>query len=380
MTINRLVISPTLPLIMEDFNLTYAEAGFFVGTFFYGYMAMQIPAGLIGDRIGNKKVLLIGTYVWSIFALFTGLARSAVQLFSLRVGMALGQGSYFSNDRALISTSAPKEATGLSHGLSFLGTGIGYSLGILLGGFLAESVGWRYTFIALALPGFIVGLLLWKGIHSPQRKSPSRISGGLRRSLLNRDLWILSIASMILNYSFWVLLVWSPTILVEQGSVQLSFAAVLASGAGFASVPGLLLFGFLGDYSAKKGKGRKLVILVGFVGVSLMMTLLGLELQTGRQLSLMVVYLFLAAFFNWGLWPSIFAMAGKMAPEEHQSLNFGILNTVTFVSAVIAPWATGIVRDLTGVFSPALYVTAVVTAVGVLFTMLMRPALRFSNN
>ncbi|MFQ5998566.1 MAG: hypothetical protein ACE5KO_04595, partial [Candidatus Bathyarchaeia archaeon] len=66
-------------------------------------------------------------------------------------------------------------------------------------------------------------------------------------------------------------------------------------------------------------------------------------------------------------------------PEEHRSLSFGIVNSFTFVSAIVAPWATGIVRDATGLFSTALYVAAIVAVIGLVFTMLLRPAFRFSK-
>jgi MFS family permease len=56
----RMAFSPLLEPVMAEFGLSHAEGGLLFSVFFYGYVAMQVPAGLLGDRFGRKRVLVLG--------------------------------------------------------------------------------------------------------------------------------------------------------------------------------------------------------------------------------------------------------------------------------------------------------------------------------
>ncbi|MGH7264047.1 MAG: MFS transporter, partial [Candidatus Rokuibacteriota bacterium] len=95
----RMALSPLLEPVMAEFGLTHAQAGFLFSVFFYGYVAMQVPAGLLGDRFGRKRVLVTGVLLVAAAALLTGLGRSLAVLGLARLVTGLAQGMYFSNDR-----------------------------------------------------------------------------------------------------------------------------------------------------------------------------------------------------------------------------------------------------------------------------------------
>ena len=62
----RMALSSLLPPIIEEFGLSYTSAGFLSTGFFYAYLAMQLPAGVLGDRFGRKRLLLAGVLLGAL--------------------------------------------------------------------------------------------------------------------------------------------------------------------------------------------------------------------------------------------------------------------------------------------------------------------------
>ncbi|MBI4531702.1 MAG: MFS transporter [Candidatus Latescibacteria bacterium] len=126
----RIGLSPALTPIREEFRLSYSQAGLLATAFFYAYALMQFPAGHLGDRFGQKRVLVLGAFGWAVATFCTGLSTTYTTLFTARFVTGLFQGCYFSNDRPIIAAVTPKEKMGFGQGVSFTGLGIGMCLGI----------------------------------------------------------------------------------------------------------------------------------------------------------------------------------------------------------------------------------------------------------
>ena len=81
----RMALSSLLPPIMAELSLSYTRAGLLATAFFYAYLAMQLPAGFLGDRLGRKRVLIGGILLGVLASLATGLAGSFWALFVARL-------------------------------------------------------------------------------------------------------------------------------------------------------------------------------------------------------------------------------------------------------------------------------------------------------
>ena len=139
----RIGFSALLPSIMSELSLSYTRAGLLASAFFYAYVIMQIPSGLLGDRYGRRRILLLGLLGGALSAGLTGLAGSFAALFTARALTGAFQGSLFSNDRAIIATVTPPDRIGLGQGVSFAGPGLGLTAGLVIGGLLVEVLPWR---------------------------------------------------------------------------------------------------------------------------------------------------------------------------------------------------------------------------------------------
>src|SRR3990167_1932288 len=135
----RVGFSALLPPIIRDLDLSYARAGVLASAFFWAYLALQIPSGLLGDRFGRRRVLIVGLIAVAVATAATGLAGSLAALVVARLATGAGQGSLFANDRAIIASVTPREKIGLGQGVSFTGPGLGITVGLMLGGEIGRA-------------------------------------------------------------------------------------------------------------------------------------------------------------------------------------------------------------------------------------------------
>lgn len=96
--IDRTVLSVAAPHIQQEFHLSAVELGVVMSAFFRSYALLQLPAGMLADRFGQKKVLGFAVLWWSLATAMTGLAKGFVSLVTLRVALGAGEaGAYPSN-------------------------------------------------------------------------------------------------------------------------------------------------------------------------------------------------------------------------------------------------------------------------------------------
>src|SRR2546426_9019474 len=98
----RIGFSALLPSIIDELQLSYTRAGMLASAFFYAYVIMQIPSGLLGDRWGRRRILVLGLLGGALSAGLTGLAGPFPPPFSPRALTGAFPRSLFSNDPALI--------------------------------------------------------------------------------------------------------------------------------------------------------------------------------------------------------------------------------------------------------------------------------------
>lgn len=374
----RSSLSPLLIPIIKEFELSYTQAGILATAFFYAYTLMQLPAGYIGDRLGRKFVLVICTSWWGLMSLLTGLANSFLSIFIFRFLTGIGEGAYFSNDRPIISAYTPEKKRGFGQGISFIGLGMGMFIGISLAGWISDLFGWRAVFIIYAIPSFLASLLIFLLIREPKKlelRSDSRVPYSL--IFRSRDLWLLYIGGISGIYALYVVGTWAPAIFKEMGAKGLTQSSFYSSLLGVSAIPGLSLTGLVSDRLIKKGLGRKGLIAIEFFLMAIFMLLLGYGLEKKVNLYLFIFLFFMTGFFIWGHWAAFYALLPDIVPYEILGTTYGFTNTIHFLGSIIAPWATGWIKDVTASFSWGLYLSALFCIFGGILIFAVKPSFRF---
>ncbi|MEW5908585.1 MAG: MFS transporter, partial [Thermodesulfobacteriota bacterium] len=338
-------LAPVLIPIRQEMNLTYAQAGWIASALFYAYAGMLFPAGHLGDRFGRKMVLVVCTFWWAVSSVLTGFAESFAALFLFRFLTGLGQGSYFSNDRPIISHYTPKEKQGFGQSFSFIGLGTGMFLGYVLAGLISSSLGWRYVFYFFSLPSFAAGILILKYIKEPKscvsNSSNSRPQVPYSILFKKTDLWMLYIGGIPGVYAVWMAGTWGPAIFQELGVGTLAASSVLSGLIGISAIPGLLMTGWISDIMVKNNMGRKGLIGAQFCAIALLMLLMGAAIRLKWSPYWGAVIIFCIGFFAWGHWGAFYALISDIVPHHIQGTCYGFTNSVNFIGALIAPPMTG---------------------------------------
>jgi MFS family permease len=376
----RSSLSPLLIPIIQEFKLTYAEAGLLATAFFYAYTIMQLPAGYLGDRLGRKVVLVLCTSWWGLMSLLTGLAYSFLSLFTFRFLTGIGEGAYFSNDRPIISAYTPEKKRGLGQGISFIGLGIGMFIGVSLAGWISDQWEWRTVFILFAFPSLLASFFIYRLIDEPltsklKEVRDKKISHAI--VFKNRDLWLLYLGGIPAIYADSLLMTWGPALFKEAGVGTLAQASLYSSLMGISAIPGLALTGFVSDRLARKEKGRKGLIAIEFFLISFFMFSLGYGLKEKINIHLFLFLFFMAGFFGWGHWAAFYALLSDIVPYKILGATYGLANTAHFLGSLGAPWITGWIKDLTASFSLGLYLSGIFCFLGGVLILSVRPSFRF---
>ena len=367
----RVGFSALLPSIIDELQLSYTKAGLLASAFFYAYVLMQIPSGLLGDRFGRRLILLLGLVGSALAAGLTGLAGSFAALFLARALTGAFQGSLFSNDRAIIATVTPPDRIGLGQGVSFSGPGIGLTFGFVVGGLLLEVMPWRQVMMLFGLGPIAAALLIARYAPAPSPPS-SRVPVGQRlRSLVsNGPLCVLALVSMCAIGDQFILATWAPLFFAEVGVTDVGRASSLAALQGVAASLGMIASGWAHDRLVERGYASKSVIVAGLAGVVVSMLAMAVVIAE-RSIPALAVVLFAAAFF-WSIWGAVYTLLARMVRAEELGTAFGFSNSISFVGAIVGPIATGWVRDLTGSFSAGCLLAAVLASAGVALAVALR--------
>lgn len=187
--LNRAGIGFVMPPIVQEFHLEFWQAGLLVSGTSLAWAISAWLSGSISDRVGRKKVYLIGMYAASAISVLMGFAWNFVSLFILRDLVGLGDGVSLATGQGTIAERTNPNRRALYQGI-FTG---GYSLfGLALGAFimthLATAFGWRWAFPLVGLYGALLVTAMIFILPADLPASAREAAGQLKTSAFFTDL------------------------------------------------------------------------------------------------------------------------------------------------------------------------------------------------
>jgi predicted MFS family arabinose efflux permease len=189
-------IGPALPRIGVEFNVGPAAWGVLLASFFVGAGLLQLPAGLLAARWGNRSVAILGAATLGAASLAAALAPNFTALVALRILAGAGAGLFFSPAIALVASLHPEGARGIPVGVFSSAYSAGAGLGVFATSLLLPEVGWR---VSLALGGAILLGLLVSAHWIPASAGAPPARSAQPRPLLpvalrSRAVWVIGLA------------------------------------------------------------------------------------------------------------------------------------------------------------------------------------------
>ena len=274
---DRWVASAASPLIQTEFHLSDALVGLLGSAFLLVYAVAALPFGYWADRGVRKTVVAVGVTIWSLATLFTGFARSFVQLFISRAVLGIGEASYYPAGTSLLSDYFPKEQRGRAMSIWGAGTAFGIAVGFAGGGYVAEKFGWRIAFFFAAVPGILCALLAF-GLREPLRgsaESSGRTVSVTHDASLSKFIGLMRIptlraailAQTVLYFVLASNAFWLPLLLHRRFDMSVSKAGLVAGVVLVAGgLIGTLAGGWIADRRALKTPAAHLEVgIAGFL-------------------------------------------------------------------------------------------------------------------
>lgn len=337
----RLAAPVLVTYVRADFGFDLATAGLLLTTLWATYALFQFPGGALGDRVGERTVLVAsstlaigalvaGALAWSVLALFGGFAL-----------LGIATGVYATTRFTALSDLFPERsatAIGLSSAAGNLGTvvlpaGLGLFAGVL---------GWRAGFGAAAPAFALAAVALWLSL-------PARTSGPesavdelsvatvrrLARGIVDRRVVVFTAAMFAMSFVYQGFTSFYPSYLVEVKGLSEGISTVAYStffAAGIAVQP---LAGTLAD---RVGERSAVVVFTAVTALGLLALL-----WTATLPAILAVSVLLSA--QLGFWPVAQAAVVDALPGDMQGTGFGFLRTVYLLFAATAPTVVGVLGD-----------------------------------
>ena len=169
--IDRQIVNILAEPIARDLDLSDTQIGLMTGlAFALFYTALGLPIARYADRATTHRPRLIAVALatWSLMTALCGLAQNYWQLLLARIGVGVGEAGCTPPAHSLISDMVPPEKRSSALAFYSLGISIGSLLGMVIGGVLADWLGWREAFLAVGLPGVALALVVWFVLREPR--------------------------------------------------------------------------------------------------------------------------------------------------------------------------------------------------------------------
>jgi len=252
--LDRQVVYGMTPLIGGSFTLSKFQLGWLAAANLVVFAVTSLVSGPIADRVGPRKVISVGIFVWAVGTLGSALAPSFPLLLFFRALVGVGEGAYGPSANALLCAASPPDRRGRALGIYNLGMAFGGTVGLALGGILAPVLGWRGVFWIAGAPALLLaGASVF--IRAPRRLMPIGARPA-RRYLLSSTYIQALLGGIMATFGASGLIFWARWLIVEERHFSIVLGSVFMGVVGFlAGAGGVVAGGYAGDALNRRARG-----------------------------------------------------------------------------------------------------------------------------
>jgi predicted MFS family arabinose efflux permease len=354
------------PFLIDALAIDFASLGALIGLFMLPGVVIALPGGMLGQRFGAKRVVLVGLALMAIGGVMMGLGSSFAMAAAGRIVSGTGA--------VLVTVLISKMVTDWFAGreivtamsIAIVSWPFGLAMGLVTYGALATASGWRavmYFGAVAALAAFVLVALIYR--DPPDIAGAS--SGGFRVGLTRHEWLLVLIAGSIwglFNVAYIVLISFAPDLFIARG-YSLAEASGIVSVIGWVLIPLIPLTGLLVERVGRSNAFMAGGLLIAAAAGSV------LPFTNAPAVALGVVAF--AIGVPAGL---IMVLPAQVLRSESRAGGMGVFFTCYYVAMAILPGVAGLARDLSGSpAAPALFAAAM-TLLCVLGLMLFHAAKR----
>src|SRR5882672_11035890 len=346
-----------LPLWATEFRLTFAHVGMIRTAYSGGMAAFQIPAGLLAERWGERRLLAAGTAITALGFIAVGTVGGFLALLSVLLVAGIGSGVQHPLSSSLVSKAYETGPRRAALGTYNFSGDIGKVVVPAAVALAATFIGWRTASMAYGVIGVfaafgILGVLARFTLEMPatdDRSAPAATAAagwGIRDA---RGFQALTAIGMIANATRTGFLTFLPFALIAKGSsvagVGTALALLFAGGAAGKFACGLV--------AERLGVIRTVVLTEAA-------TALGILALIPSPLPVALAILPLMGVALNGTSSVLYGTVADLVTADRRSRAYGLYYTVTIMSSALAPSIYGLIGDLAGVAATLVVVSCIV--------------------
>lgn len=339
--------------LITTFNITDVEFGNFGAMYFYPYMLMQIPSGILADTLGARKTVTIGTVLAGVGSIVFGFAPSITLAYIGRLTVGLGVSVVFISILKILSQWFKPGEFGRMSGLtSFIGNG-----GALLAQYplvlLVSAIGWRQSFSVIGMVSVLIALVTYiivrnkpedlglKPINLINEKEESSIKDGLKTIFTNPYTWPTFLAmGGIFGTVIAFMGTWGVPYMMDVYGLTKGQASIYTMMVTLGLMVGSLIVGNISD----KIRKRKLPFII-FSTIYLAIWLIFILVKPGSMnLNFLYILFFLMGLMSPGFVLS-WACGKEVNPEKYSGISTSIANMGGFLFAAIIQPLIGFILE-----------------------------------
>lgn len=226
--LDRLSIVFLFPSIAPELGLNNTQIGLTVGVTGIAFGLSTLIFASLSDFLGGKKkMLIIFIFIFSIATFLAGIVESFASLLLVRALMGAAEGPVVPLVQSVVMAESSANRRGFNMGFVQSASAlIGGTLAPVLVVALAAAYNWRTSFYIIAVPGIIVGLILWKYLREPKfveaggevEKAPKPTKAEYMRIFKTRNIWLGMIVAICNMMFIYTLTTFVPTFLAKTTS------------------------------------------------------------------------------------------------------------------------------------------------------------------
>jgi ACS family glucarate transporter-like MFS transporter len=251
--------------MMPDLGLSQMQIAWLEWAFVLGYASFQLPGGIIGQRLGARRMFVIIGIVAVLAMVLTPLAPLVlsgtallVTLLGLQLLLGVSQGPIFPVSSGVMETWFRPDQWALPQGLQSMGLQFGAALTPPLIAVLMDAFGWQRALLFPALPALaLIVVWAWYGRNTPAEHpsvTPAELAelgtdsdaqvqttiswGRLGRLVSNRSMLLLTLSYIAMNYVFYLMANWCFLYLVQERHFSILEGGWLAAAPPLAAALG----------------------------------------------------------------------------------------------------------------------------------------------
>lgn len=383
---DRINLSVSQDALHASFGLSLIAFGYLSSAFSWTYAAMQVPAGILLDRLGVRRVGRIGTLLWSVASFGAAVSSGLASFVAARFLLGVAESPTFPSNAKALGYWFPDQERSLATAITDAAAKFSSAIGVPFLGILLLHFGWRWSFAAT---GFIS--LFYFALFSRVYRNPSEDQGlsaeereyilrggaqkedqtGTKRGsslaylLRQPKVYGLVLGWGAYNYTFFLLLSWLPSYLSISLRMDLRHSVFYTSVPWlFATFTDLLVGGWLVDLLIQRGWDSNRVrqtVLIACTSFGLGM----LGAARAHSATAALVWISIALGGLAAAAPVAWTVPSLISPRESVGRLAGIVNFSGQLAAISAPIITGYIVSATHSFASAFITATVILLLGV---------------